>query len=95
MQHLNAQNALIELESVVTWIDQQTSGVTLPADDRTLLVVGCLDVAIEHQAAIALLARTELYGSAFALLRVLMESLVRALWLHRYLFRLPVASCRA
>ncbi|UTY56054.1 hypothetical protein [Massilia sp. erpn] len=80
---MKAQNALAELEAIIAWIDQQTAGVTLPADDRTLLVVGCLDVAIEHQAAFALLARNELHGSAFALLRVLMESLVRALWLHR------------
>ncbi len=63
------------------WIDQHTSGLTLPADERSLLAIGCFDVALEHQAAIALLHSSELYGSALALLRVLTESLVRGLWL--------------
>lgn len=70
--------ALLEL---IAWIDQHTSGVTLPADERSMLAIGCFDVALEHQAAIALLYSSSLYGSSFALLRVLAESLVRGLWL--------------
>ncbi|WP_376698905.1 DUF6988 family protein [Burkholderia cepacia] len=58
------------------------SGLTLPADERSQLAIGCLDVTLEHQAAIALLHSSELYGSMMALLRVLSESLVRGLWLH-------------
>jgi hypothetical protein len=46
-----------------------------------MLALGCFDVAIEHQVAIALLSGASLHGSAFALLRVLAESLVRGLWL--------------
>jgi hypothetical protein len=77
--HVDAQHSqLIEL---IKWIDEHTSGLSLPADDRSLLAVGCFDVALEHQGAIALLFSAELYGSAFALLRVLAESLVRGLWL--------------
>ncbi|WP_408733226.1 DUF6988 family protein, partial [Burkholderia cepacia] len=57
------------------------SGLTLPADERSQLAIGCLDVTLEHQAAIALLHSSELYGSMMALLRVLSESLVRGLWL--------------
>jgi hypothetical protein len=60
----------------MAWIDLHTSGLELPADERSLLAVGCYDFAIEHQAAIALLVSSELYGSSFALLRVLVESLV-------------------
>ena len=70
--------SLLEL---MAWIDQRASGVTLPADERSLLAAGCFDVAIEHQAAIALLHSSELYGAALALLRILTESLVRGLWL--------------
>jgi hypothetical protein len=70
-----------KLLELMIWIDQNTSGVTLPADERSLLAIGCFDVALEHQAAIALLHSSELYGSALALLRVLTESLVRGLWL--------------
>jgi len=69
------------LLKLMTWIDQRTSGVTLPADERSMLAIGCLDVAIEHQAAIALLHSSELHGSELALLRVLAESVVRGLWL--------------
>ena len=41
----------------------------------------CLDVSLEHQAAIALLHASELYGSSLALLRSETEALVRGLWL--------------
>ncbi|MFN7505105.1 MAG: DUF6988 family protein, partial [Limnobacter sp.] len=70
-----------KLLEVMAWIDERASGVTLPADERSLLAIGCLDVTIEHQAAIAVLHSSELYGSELALLRVLAESLVRGLWL--------------
>ena len=77
--HVQAQHSqLIEL---IAWIDEHTSDLSLPADDRSLLAVGCFDVALEHQGAIALIFSAELYGSAFALLRPLTESLVRGLWL--------------
>jgi hypothetical protein len=71
-----------QLVQLMTWIDEHTSGLCFPTDDRTMLSLGCFDVAIEHQAAIALLSGASLHGSAFALLRVLAESLVRGLWLH-------------
>lgn len=71
-----------ELVQLIRWIDQHTSKLSFPTDDRTMLALGCFDVAIEHQAAIALLAGASLNGSAFALLRVLAESLVRGLWLN-------------
>ena len=70
------------LNDLVQWIDDNTAGLSLPADERSQLAVGCFDVALEHQAAIALLHSSELYGSMLALLRVLSESLVRGLWLH-------------
>ncbi len=62
-----------KLLELMMWIDENTSGVTLPADERSLLAIGCFDIALEHQAAIALLHSSELYGSALALLRVLTE----------------------
>jgi hypothetical protein len=71
--------ALIDL---VGWIDDHTAGLSLPADERSQIAIGCFDVALEHQAAISLLHSSELYGSMLALLRVLSESLVRGLWLH-------------
>jgi hypothetical protein len=70
-----------ELLELIRWIDENTAGLSFQTGDRNLLAVGCFDVAIEHQAAIALLHSSELYGSAFALLRVLAEALVRGMWL--------------
>ena len=70
------------LLDVVRWIDDHTAGLTLPADERSQLAIGCFDVALEHQAAITLLHSAELYGSTLSLLRVLSEALVRGLWLH-------------
>jgi hypothetical protein len=71
--------ALLDL---IRWIDDHTAGLTLPADERSQLAIGCFDVALEHQAAITLLHSSKLYGSMLALMRVLSESLVRGLWLH-------------
>lgn len=70
-----------ELLKLVFWIDQNTSGIELPNDERHRLAIGCLDVALEHQAAIAKLHSIELYGSMLALLRCETESVVRGLWL--------------
>jgi hypothetical protein len=50
------------------WVNTHTSGLTLPADPRSLIVTACLDVTLEHQAAIALLFDSSLYGSMLALL---------------------------
>lgn len=79
MQVATEYSALVD---VVRWIDDHTAGITLPADERSQIAIGCYDVALEHQAAIAVLHSSELYGSALAMLRVLSESLVRGLWLH-------------
>ena len=45
-----------ELRSVVAWISEQTDGMSLPADRRARMALGCLDVAIEHLAGISFLA---------------------------------------
>ena len=72
----------VALVDLIAWrIDTQLSNLALPADERSLLAAGCFDVALEHQAAIALLHSAQLPGSLLALLRVLSESLVGGLWL--------------
>ena len=70
-----------KLSELIIWIDQNTSNVELPADERSLMAIGCFDIALEHQASIAMLYSYKHYGSALALLRPLAESLVRGLWL--------------
>ncbi len=78
---MNTSQEHAALVALISWIDEHVSGVTLPADERSMLAAGCFDVAIEHQAAIAVLHSSALLGSMLALLRVLSESLVRGLWL--------------
>lgn len=65
----------------IAWIDANLSGITLPSDERTMLAVGCLDMTLEFQAAIASLYSSGLHGAMLALLRALTESMVRGLWL--------------
>jgi hypothetical protein len=72
-----------KLLDLIHWIDTNTAGISLPGDERSLIASGCFDVALEHQAAIALLHSSGLPAPMFALLRVLTESLVRGLWLYR------------
>jgi hypothetical protein len=72
-----------ELKSVVTWIAEQTGEMMLPADRRAQMALGCLDLAIEHQAAICLLAEHLLWGPTYALLRCLLDAFVRGVWLAR------------
>ena len=55
-----------ELKTVVLWISEQTSGMLLPAGLRARMALGCLDLAIEHQAGICALAEQALWGPVFA-----------------------------
>lgn len=78
---MQASREHAELVELIVWIDAHTSGVTLPADERSMIASGCFDVALEHLGAIIVLHARELPGSALALLRVLTEAVVRGLWL--------------
>ena len=77
---MKIMNAHKDLVNIVAWIDNHVVGFELSTDERSSLAVGCFDVALEHQAAIALLNESKLHGSMVALIRILTESLVRGLW---------------
>jgi hypothetical protein len=72
-----------ESGELINWLDDSIHGVEIKSDIRSQLAIGCLEVALEHQKAIVLLISHSLYGSAFALLRLLFEAYVRGVWLHR------------
>ena len=75
---------LRRLQQLIRELGAISLDVELPGGDvRSLAAIGCLHVAKEHQRAIALLCAAGMYGSAFALLRVLVEAVVRGVWLHR------------
>lgn len=49
-------------------------------EDRGRLLMSYVHVALEHHRSLLLLVEKRLYGSAFALLRVLYEAVLRGLW---------------
>lgn len=69
-------------EKLIQWADLKIDGLEFSSDDRSRIVAGCLDMALEHQKAIILLIAKRLYGSAFSLIRLLFEAYVRGLWLN-------------
>jgi hypothetical protein len=72
-----------ELRTVVVWIAEQTSGMMVPEDRRARMALGCLDMAIEHQAGICVLAEQMLWGPVYALLQCMFDAFVRGVWLAR------------
>lgn len=51
-------------------------------DTKTLVLVAYVDLALEHHEAIWLLRKSKLTGSAFALVRPVLDILFRALWIN-------------
>jgi len=72
-----------ELQSVVIWLTAQDHDLSAPDSRRARAALGCLDLAIEHQTAISLLAAQNLWGPVYALLGRLLEAFVRGVWLAR------------
>lgn len=65
------------------WFDEQLSQVPYPNSPRNRLACACFDMVLEHYKAITELINLRLPGSAFSLSRLLFESCVRGVWLHR------------
>lgn len=53
-----------------------------PDDYRAVTIIGFISILVEHQEASLLLAMHEMFGSAFALGRPIVEGMYRALWLN-------------
>ena len=70
-------------EKMIGWLNSQIDGINIPSDDRNRFSSACFHVALEYQHAIVLLIKERLYGAAFTLLRSVIESYVRGIWLHR------------
>ena len=65
----------------VEWLRQQVHEKQLPATVRVRAAGGCLALSQEHHHSIVFLVEYELYGSAFALVRLAFEAYVRGEWL--------------
>ena len=78
---MDIENKLVTLEEIVRWQDQKIHNLTIPSDERTRIVVGLIDLGLEHEKSIGILATNKFYGSGFALSRPLFEAYIRAVWL--------------
>jgi hypothetical protein len=73
--------AITKSKELSIWISQNINGLPMVSERRTRLAVGCLHLAFDHHDAIILLTEHVIYGSAFALLRLIFEAYVRGSWL--------------
>jgi hypothetical protein len=54
-----------------------------PRNTRTFLLRAYVDIALEHHEAIWLLTRSGLNGSAFAMVRLMYDAMLRAFWINK------------
>jgi len=80
---MRTKELIIKSEELIQWLDKHIDGIEISSEERTRLAAGCLDTALEHHQAILLLVSRSLFGSAFALVRLLFEAYIRGIWLHR------------
>ena len=65
------------------WINVRLEGLDIPRERRVLLGVLCHDTVIEHHVGVARLVQSNIYGTAFALVRVIFDAFVRGVWINR------------
>ena len=68
-------------EELIHWLDRLIEGLSIPTNDRAVIVAACQDVALEHHKSIVLTTTAQFHGSAFALVRLEFEAYVRGQWL--------------
>ena len=80
---MNIAALLSRSHELAAWIEREVHELPAPASLRTRCAGPCFIVTQEHHQAIVLLLSNAqpIYASAFALVRLVYESLVRGLWL--------------
>lgn len=73
---------IINARNLLSIIDNELDGVKFTASDRFRVAGTLYDITHEHAKAIIVLIENKLYASAFALIRPLFETYVRASWIH-------------
>ena len=68
-------------EDLIHWLDRLIEVLSIPTNDRAVIVAACQDVALEHHKSIVLTTTAQFHGSAFALVRIEFEAYVRGQWL--------------
>ena len=68
-------------EVMVREIKRILSELKFSDEEWSTVVIGFISQSIEHHDALLLLVRSQLFGSAFALVRSIVEILVRGVWI--------------
>ena len=72
---------LQESREIHTWTISSLDDILFPVNKRLLLSIAAFDVVLDHFTGITALTENRVYGAAFALVRPLFETFVRAVWL--------------
>lgn len=80
-EYKTLEQILQESRDLHTWIFLRLDGVPLPKTRRFLLAIAAFDVVLDYFTGITALVEKRAYGSAFALVRSIFETFVRAVWL--------------
>jgi hypothetical protein len=62
-------------------LERSSGQLQFQDDPKVRLIAGCLDLVIEHHISIVFLVNSHRIASAFALIRVQYEALIRSLWM--------------
>lgn len=81
MNSSELSQAITKSKELSNWISQNIDGLPMVSERRSRLAAACLHLAFDHHDAIILLTERAIYGSAFALLRLIFEAYVRGSWL--------------
>jgi hypothetical protein len=73
---------LVKCEKAMESAKRILGKLHFPDDYHTTLVIGFISILVEHQEAFLLLVMRDMFGSAFALGRPIVEGMYRALWLN-------------
>lgn len=81
VRSMNAQQELRAAHSLNAWILERLDEIEFSCADREFLSALCFDMVIEHHAAVSVLIGNNMYGTAFSVPRLLLDSFVRGCWL--------------
>jgi hypothetical protein len=76
----DVEDELKSAEAVILEVKKILNGNKYTDEEYSTVVVGFIALGIEHHEALVLLTRSALTGSAFALVRSVVEGLVRGVW---------------
>ncbi len=77
---MSLEEELNKAQHTIEEVKKLLNGLTLSGEDWSIVVAGMIHQGIEHHDSILVLIRSKLTGSAFALVRSVVEILLRGAW---------------